>query len=130
MENDKKFFLKETDEKWKLKNCKLQYSYYAKTTQSNVVGSRASKWIHIDDLYPDYKEAMNQELNKYYYNKSITVWEKRYVQNRKAKRGKNRGKLGNYKVQYEVKVIQSYRTLYRKAMKEALKNNLPKEKDE
>lgn len=85
-ENDKKFFLKETDEKWKLKNCKLQYSYYAKTTQSNVVGSRASKWIHIDDLYPDYKEAMNQELNKYYYNKSITVWEKRYVQNRKAKR--------------------------------------------
>ena len=85
-ENDKNFFLKETDEKWKLKNCKLQYSYYAKTTQSNVVGSRASKWIHIDDLYPDYKEAMNQELNKYYYNKSITVWEKRYVQNRKAKR--------------------------------------------
>lgn len=85
-ENDKKFFLKETDEKWKIKNCKLAFSYYAKTTQSNVVGSRASKWIHIDDLYPDYKEAMNQELNKYYYNKSITVWEKRYVQNKKAKR--------------------------------------------
>ena len=85
-ENDKKFFLKETDEKWKLKNCKLAFSYYAKTTQSNVVGSRASKWIHIDDLYPDYKEAMNQELNKYYYNKSITVWEKRYIQNKKAKR--------------------------------------------
>lgn len=85
-EEDKNFFLKETDEKWKLKNCKLAFSYYAKTTQSNVVGSRASKWIHIDDLYPDYKEALNQELNKYYYNKSITVWEKRYVQNKKAKK--------------------------------------------
>lgn len=80
-EDNKNYFLKETDEKWKLKNCKLPFSYYAKTTQSNVVGSRASKGIHIDDLYPDYKEAMNQELNKYYYNKSTTVWEKRYVQN-------------------------------------------------
>lgn len=85
-EDDKNFFLKETDEKWKLKNAKLQYSYYAKTTQANVVGSRASKWIHIDDLYPDYKEAMNQSLNKYYYNKSITVWEKRFIQNKNAKR--------------------------------------------
>lgn len=84
-ENDKDFFLKETDEKWKLKTCKLPYSYYAKTTQANVVGSRASKSIHIDDLYPDYKDAMNQALNKYYYNKSITVWEKRFVQNKKPK---------------------------------------------
>lgn len=84
-EENKDFFLKETDEKWKLKTCKLPFSYYAKTTQANVVGSRASKSIHIDDLYPDYKEAMNQSLNKYYYNKSITVWEKRFVQNKKAK---------------------------------------------
>lgn len=84
-ENDKNFFLKETDEKWKLRTCKLPFSYYAKTTQANVVGSRASKSIHIDDLYPDYKEAMNQALNKYYYNKSITVWEKRYVQNKPPK---------------------------------------------
>ena len=84
-ENDKNFFLKETDEKWKLKDCKLQFSYYAKTTQANVVGSRASKSIHIDDLYPDYKEAMNKALNEYYYNKSITVWEKRYVQNKTPK---------------------------------------------
>ena len=83
--DDKDYFLKETDEKWKLKNCKLQFSYYAKTTQANVVGSRASKSIHIDDLYPDYKEAMNQELNKYYYNKSQTVWEKRFVQNKPPK---------------------------------------------
>lgn len=84
-EEDKDFFLKETDEKWKLKTCKLPFSYYAKTTQANVVGSRASKSIHIDDLYPDYKEAMNQSLNKYYYNKSITVWEKRFVQNKTPK---------------------------------------------
>lgn len=79
-EDDKNYFLKETDEKWKLKTCRLPFSYYAKTTQANVVGSRASKSIHIDDLYPDYKEAMNQSLNYYYYNKSITVWEKRFVQ--------------------------------------------------
>ena len=84
-EDDKDFFLKETDEKWKLKTCRLPFSYYAKTTQANVVGSRASKSIHIDDLYPDYKEAMNQSLNKFYYNKSITVWEKRYVQNKPPK---------------------------------------------
>lgn len=84
-EENKDYFLKETDEKWKLKNCRLPFSYYAKTTQANVVGSRASKSIHIDDLYPDYKEAMNQELNKYYFNKSITVWEKRYVQNKPPK---------------------------------------------
>ena len=84
-EEDKDYFLKETDEKWKLRTCKLPFSYYAKTTQANVVGSRASKSIHIDDLYPDYKEAMNQALNKYYYNKSITVWEKRYVQNKPPK---------------------------------------------
>ena len=84
-EDDKNFFLKETDEKWKLKTCKLPFSYYAKTTQANVVGSRASKSIHIDDLYPDYKEAMNQALNVYYYNKSITVWEKRFIQNKPPK---------------------------------------------
>lgn len=84
-EDNKDFFLKETDEKWKLKDCKLQFSYYAKTTQANVVGSRASKCIHIDDLYPDYKEAMNKSLNEYYYNKSITVWEKRFIQNKTPK---------------------------------------------
>lgn len=79
---DKDFFLKETDGNWKLKNCKMLASYYASTTNSNVVGERASKRIHIDDLYPDYKEALNQELNKYYLNKSMTVWEKRFIQNK------------------------------------------------
>lgn len=84
-EEDKNFFLKETDEKWKLKDCSLQYSYYAKTVDANVIGIRANKSIHIDDLYPDYKEAMKQDLNKHYYNRSITVWEKRYVQNKPPK---------------------------------------------
>ena len=80
-ENDKKFFLKETDGNWKLKDCKLSSSYYAKTVQSNVVGSRASQRIHIDDLYADYKEAQNSSLNEYYFNKYLTVWRKRFVQN-------------------------------------------------
>lgn len=82
---DKDFFLKETDGNWKLRNCKMLSSYYASTTNSNVVGERASKRIHIDDLYPDYKEALNQELNKYYLNKSMTVWEKRFIQNKPPK---------------------------------------------
>ena len=82
---DKQYFLKETDSNWKLKKCKLSSSYYAKTTQSNVVGCRASQRIHIDDLYADYKEAMNQNLNEYYYNKFLTVWRKRFVQNKEAK---------------------------------------------
>ena len=84
-EDDKSYFLKETDEKWKLRDCKLQFSYYAKTVDGNVIGSRASKSIHIDDLYPDYKEAMKKSLNDYYDNKSKTVWEKRYVQNKPTK---------------------------------------------
>lgn len=82
---DKEFFLKETDGVWKLRNCKMLASYYASTTNSNVVGERASKRIHIDDLYPDYKEALNVETNKYYLNKSMTVWEKRFVQNKTPK---------------------------------------------
>lgn len=80
-ENDKNFFLKETESNWKLRDCKLNSSYYAKTVQSNVVGVRASQRIHIDDLYADYKEAMSQSLNEYYLNKYLTVWKKRFVQN-------------------------------------------------
>ena len=83
--DDKDYFLKETDGNWKLRDCKLLSSYYASTTNSNVVGERASKRIHIDDLYPDYKEALNQDLNKYFLNKSMTVWEKRFVQNKTPK---------------------------------------------
>ena len=45
----------------------------------------ASKRIHIDDLYPDYREAMKQDLNIYYFNKYNTVWKKRYVQNKPPK---------------------------------------------
>lgn len=79
---DKDYFLKETEAEWKLRDCKLMASYYAKTTKSNTVGCRASKTIHIDDLYADYKEALDENLNQYLYNKFLTVWRKRYVQNK------------------------------------------------
>lgn len=82
-EDDKKFFLKETDGDWKLKNCRLMSSYNATTTSSNVVGQRASKRIHIDDLYPDYKEAMNKNTNDTFYNDFHTVWKKRFIQEAK-----------------------------------------------
>lgn len=78
--DDKSYFLKETDGEWKLKKCKLLASYYASTVNSNVVGSRASQRIHIDDLYADYLEAMNQDLNEYFKNKYLTVWTQRFVQ--------------------------------------------------
>jgi len=84
-ENDRNFFLKETESNWKLKNCRLPSSYIAKTINSNVVGSRASKRIHLDDLYQDYKEAMNQGLNEHYYNDYELVWKSRFVQNKKPK---------------------------------------------
>ena len=77
---DKDYFLKETDSEWKLRDCKLLASYYADTVNSNVVGERASQRIHIDDLYADYLEAMNQELNEYFKNKYLTVWTQRFVQ--------------------------------------------------
>lgn len=83
--NDKTYFLKETEAEWKLRDCRLMASYYAKTTQSNVVGCRASKTIHIDDLYADYKEALDENLNNYFFNKYLTVWRKRYIQNKKPK---------------------------------------------
>ena len=79
---DKNYFTKETDGEWKLKQCKLLASYYASTVNSNVVGSRASQRIHIDDLYADYLEAMNQDLNEYFKNKYLTVWTQRFVQNK------------------------------------------------
>jgi len=79
--DDKDYFLKETDGNWKLRECKLVSSYYADTVNSNVVGERASKRIHIDDLYANYKEAMNQNTNEEYYNNFTTVWKKRFIQN-------------------------------------------------
>ena len=82
---NKDYFLKETDGNWKLKQCRLNSSYVASTTNSNVVGTRASQRIHIDDLYADYQEAMSQNLNEYYFNKFLTVWRKRFVQNKEPK---------------------------------------------
>lgn len=80
---DKEYYKKDTESEWKLRNCKLLASYYARTTKSNVVGCRASKWVWIDDLYADYKEALNESDNKFYYNKFLTVWRKRFVQEAK-----------------------------------------------
>ena len=76
---DKDYFLKETDRDWKLRQCKLGASYNASTCNSNVIGQRASKWIHIDDLYKGYKEAMNKETNIGFYNDCQLSWRTRYV---------------------------------------------------
>ena len=78
--DDKSYYSKDTEGEWKLRNCRLAASYYARTTKSNVVGCRASKWVYIDDLYADYKEALNENDNIYYYNKFLTVWRKRFIQ--------------------------------------------------
>ena len=80
----KELFLKETDGEWKTKDCAMLASYYASTTNSNVVGQRASLSIDIDDLYKDYKEALDENLNVYYVNNFKTVWKKRYIQNKEA----------------------------------------------
>lgn len=77
---DRDYFKKETAGEWILKNCKLVASYYASTVKSNVVGQRASKLIHIDDLYADWREALDENLNLYYYNNYVTLWRKRFVQ--------------------------------------------------
>lgn len=82
---DKDYFLKETDGNWKLKQCRLASSYVASTVNSNVVGVRASQRIHIDDLYADYQEAMNQNTNELFFNRFLTVWRKRFVQNKEPK---------------------------------------------
>lgn len=78
---DKDFFLKDTDREWKLRDCKLGASYNASTIESNVIGQRANKWIHIDDLYPNYKEAMKTEQNKRYFNDCELSWKTRYELN-------------------------------------------------
>lgn len=77
--DDKTFFLKETDEEWKLRDCDMVATYYAQTTRSNVIGSRASLSIDIDDLYANYKEALNDNLNEEYYNTYLSSWRTRYV---------------------------------------------------
>jgi len=78
---DKDYFLKETDGDWKLRDCKLGASYNASTSNSTVIGQRASKWIHIDDLYKGYKEAMNKETNIALYNECQLSWKTRFVLN-------------------------------------------------
>ena len=79
--DNKDYFLKETDGDWKLKQCKLGASYNASTSNSTVIGQRASKWIHIDDLYKGYKEAMNQTTNIELYNECQLSWRTRFILN-------------------------------------------------
>lgn len=81
---DKSYYKKDSENEWKLKNCLLASSYYAKTTRSNTVGCRASKWVWVDDLYADYAEALNERDNSFYYNKFLTVWRKRFIQEAKV----------------------------------------------
>lgn len=79
---DRDYFLKSTDAEWRLFTCKSISSYYAKSTQSNVVGVRVNDAsVDIDDLYSDFQEALNPTLNKYYFNKFITVWRERHNTN-------------------------------------------------
>lgn len=79
----KDLFLKETDGEWKLKQCSMLASYYASTVNSNVVGLRASLSVHIDDLYADYTEALDEELNIKYRNNYNMVWKERFVKGKK-----------------------------------------------
>lgn len=74
----KDLFLKETDGEWKLKQCSMLASYYASTCNANVVGQRASLSIHIDDLYANSTEALDEKLNKKYIDDYNTVWTERY----------------------------------------------------
>ena len=81
-EKDREYFLKSTDAEWRLFSCQAISSYYAKSTQSNVVGVRVNDAsVDIDDLYSDFQEALNPQLNKYYFNKFITVWRERHNTN-------------------------------------------------
>lgn len=79
---NKKIFLKETDEEWKLSPARLNYSYVAKTRGSGITGSRASLSIDIDDIVKDEVEAKNMQIHEDFWIKWLSV-----IKNRKS--GKN-----------------------------------------
>lgn len=79
---NKKIFLKETDEEWKLSPARLNYSYVAKTRGSGITGSRASISIDIDDIVKDEVEAKNMQIHEDFWIKWLSV-----IKNRKS--GKN-----------------------------------------
>ena len=74
-----KMFTKETDGEWRLATCSLVNSYMAVSRDSNAVGLRASAFISLDDMYTDFSEALNNDLNKKLWNKYITVYRERFV---------------------------------------------------
>ena len=80
-----KIFTKETDKEWRLSTCALVNSYMAISRDSNAVGLRASTFISLDDMYTDFNEALDNELNKRLWNKYITVFRERFVKGRPVK---------------------------------------------
>lgn len=79
---NKKIFLKETDEEWKLEPARLNYSYIAKTRNSGITGARASLSIDIDDIVKDEIEAKQMDIHNQFWTKWLSV-----IKNRKS--GKN-----------------------------------------
>lgn len=81
---NRRMFTKETDGEWKLNTCTLASSYLAKSRDANIVGTRASLSIDIDDLYADSNEALDMNLHKRLWDKFNTVILARFIRNKKA----------------------------------------------
>jgi len=76
---NKKLFLKETDEEWKLSTARLNYSYIAKTRGGGITGARASLSIDIDDIIKDEVEAKQADIHNQFWTKWLSV-----IKNRKS----------------------------------------------
>lgn len=76
---NKRLFLKETDEEWKLSTARLNYSYIAKTRYGGITGVRASLSIDIDDIVKDEVEARDIKVHEDFWNKWLSV-----IKNRKS----------------------------------------------
>ena len=81
---NRRIFTKETDGEWKLNTAALASSYLAKSRDANIVGTRASLSIDIDDMYADSNEALDMALHKRLWDKFNTVILARFIRNKKA----------------------------------------------
>lgn len=81
---NRKIFTKETDGEWKLSTASLASSYLAKSRDANIVGTRASLSIDIDDMYADSNEALDMQLHRRLWDKFNTVILARFIRNKKA----------------------------------------------
>lgn len=81
---NRRIFTKETDGEWKLNTASLASSYLAKSRDANIVGTRASLSIDIDDMYADSNEALDMALHKRLWDKFNTVILARFIRNKKA----------------------------------------------